>query len=95
MINPFTKHSVSIINPKWEFIKKTINVKHIPRREDLIFIEDIGKYFRVLNIIHTINKKQGIFIVVETLEQPQDSGEVLTKEEHDNNTDNQQIANPV
>jgi len=66
MINLFKKYSISILNKSWEpIIKKGAKVKFIPRQGELIYIEEKNKYYKVLNVIYYLNRKQGIFVVVE------------------------------
>lgn len=69
------KYTISIIDCKWNPIKRNLNFEFIPKRDELIYIDE--KYLTVINVIHSIGKKQDIFIVVEE----------LTKK---NDTDNQQ-----
>lgn len=60
----FRKHSVVILNKGWQPIK-AVNVKHIPRHGEYIFLEETNQYYAVLNVVYNLNKKQGIFIIVE------------------------------
>lgn len=60
----FKSHSVSILNKQWHPIKD-IKVKHIPRYGEYIYLEEKNQYYVVLNVVYNINKKQGIFIIVE------------------------------
>lgn len=61
----FNKYSVSILNSSWEVMYQKILVKHIPRMDELIYLESIGEYYQVMTIVHNINKNQGIFLIVE------------------------------
>jgi len=83
----FKNHSISIINQQWEFIVKNANIKHVPRANELIYIEVEKIYFRVINVVYNINSKQGIFIVVERLDQSPIK-KVSKVENNDTNTDN-------
>ena len=66
MINPFKKRSISILNKSWDpIITKGLELVDIPREGELLYLEEKGKYFKVLNVIYYINKKQGIFIIVD------------------------------
>lgn len=62
----FIKYSVSVLNTKWEPIFPIVKVKHIPRSGELIYLAD-KNYYRVINVVHNINSKQGIFLIVELL----------------------------
>lgn len=67
------RHSVTILNRKWETIIPTVKVKHIPRSGELLYFGD-DIYYRVVNVVHYVLKKHGIFIIVEQLgTKPQDS----------------------
>lgn len=69
MFGLFKKYSVSILDQKWEPIRKVIRVQHIPRQGELIYLDDLQAYYRVLNVVHYLNRKQGIFIIVEKLDE--------------------------
>ena len=57
-----TKYTVSILNSKWHEIKKNIEMLIIPRRDEYIYMDD--QYWEVLNVVHMLNEKQQIFIIV-------------------------------
>jgi hypothetical protein len=65
MINWFKRHSVSILDEKWNVIKENVKIKHIPRTHELIFLEETNKYYRVVNIIYNFQGGQGIYIIIE------------------------------
>lgn len=69
MFNWFKKYSVTILDQNWQPIKNVIKVKHVPRYGELIYFEEGGIYYRVIIVAHYLNKKQGIFLVVEPLNQ--------------------------
>ena len=73
MINLFKRHSISFINKSWESMGSKRRVKYIPREGELIFIEENNQYYRVLNVIYYLNKKQGVFVIIEEF------GEKVTK----------------
>ena len=60
-----TKYTVSIINSKWVKLKTNLKLSVIPRRDELIYMDE--QYFTVLNIIHMLNKKQDIFVVIDEM----------------------------
>jgi len=62
--NLFKNHSVIILNKNWQPIK-SVKVKHIPRHGEYIYLEEKNQYYAVLNVVYNLNKKQGIFIIVE------------------------------
>ena len=59
------KYSVSILNSKWEVIKRNLKLSVIPRKDEYIFLDD--RYVSVVNVIHTLNKKHEIFVIIEDL----------------------------
>lgn len=60
-----TKYTISILNSKWEPIKRNLKLKVIPREDELIFLDE--KYFNVIKVIHMLNQKQDIFIIIDDL----------------------------
>ncbi len=61
------KYNVTILNSKWEFIKKNIKLNIVPRKGEYLFIEN--QYYEIMIIVHNIiDEKQGIFLIVEPVE---------------------------
>ena len=56
------KYTISILDSKWNQMKTNIKVNAIPRMDELIFVNE--KYYSVLNIIHMLNDKHEVFVVV-------------------------------
>jgi hypothetical protein len=61
----FGKSYITLIDEKWEVVKDKLFVKSIPRSGELIYIVEYEQYYKVLNVIHNITKKQDIFVVIE------------------------------
>jgi hypothetical protein len=61
----FNKIYITLIDEKWHVVKEKLFVKSIPRSGELIYIVEQQQYYKVLNVIHNINKKQDIFVVIE------------------------------
>ena len=61
-----TKYTVSILNSKWEPLKRNLKLSVIPRCDELIYMGE--QYFTVLKVIHTLNEKQEIFIIINEME---------------------------
>ena len=59
------KYTISILNSKWEEIKRNIKIDVIPRRDEFIYLDD--QYYEVLNIVHTLDEKQDIFVIINEL----------------------------
>lgn len=61
-------YSVSVLDENWEVIIPILKLKHLPRNGELLYIKKFEDYFTVLNVIHNIEKKHGIFIIVKKYE---------------------------
>jgi hypothetical protein len=64
------KNKVTILNQKWEILNPSISFEFIPRINELIFIDDLNQYFRVVNIIYKMGllkskKLESIFLIIE------------------------------
>jgi len=57
-------HSISILDSSWGVIKDDVNLLHIPRIDEYIWIEDLGLYFKVINVVSSIkdNLRQVLII---------------------------------
>jgi hypothetical protein len=58
-----SKYWVLFLNEKWEPLKK-IKLKSIPKINEFIFFEEVQKYFRVINVVHQIGKKESTIVVL-------------------------------
>jgi signal peptidase I len=56
------KYTVSILNSKWHPIKRNVEMVIIPRRDEYVYMND--QYYEVLNVVHMLNEKQDIFVIV-------------------------------
>ena len=65
-MNLFKRYSVTVLDEKWNPLFLVVKVKHIPRAGEMVYLAD-KNYYRVINVVHNIGKKLGIFIVVELL----------------------------
>jgi hypothetical protein len=59
----YKKYTLTILNSKWEPIKNNLKLNYIPRKGEYIYMD--SKYFDVLNVVHMLNGKHKIFIIVE------------------------------
>jgi hypothetical protein len=57
------KYTVSILNSKWVVLKPSVKLFTIPKIDEFIYMDNM--YFKVLNVVHSIEKKHSVFIVVE------------------------------
>jgi hypothetical protein len=56
------KYTVSILNSKWLPLKRNVEMIIIPRKDEFIYIDE--QYYEVLNVVHMLNEKQDIFVIV-------------------------------
>lgn len=66
-----TKYTISILDSKWSVVKNNVKLLFVPRINELIYVNN--QYYKVLNVIHMLNKNQDIFVVVD----PIDNQEVI------------------
>lgn len=58
------KYKASILDSKWHLIKiEKFDV--IPRQYEYMYFDN--QYYEILNVVHTLDKKQEIFIIVSEL----------------------------
>ena len=57
-----TKYTVSILNSKWVPLKRDLKLSIIPRKDEYIYLND--QYHEVVNVVHMLNEKQDIFVVI-------------------------------
>jgi len=55
---------VVIVDESFAVIRDDVKMRDIPRYDELIYLQENGPYFRVLNVIHYTNDKHVIYIVV-------------------------------
>jgi hypothetical protein len=58
-----SKYLITLLNEKWEPLKK-IKVKSVPQVNEFLYFEDVQKYYRVINVVHQIAKKQNILVII-------------------------------
>ena len=63
------RHSITIMNDKWEVLKNNHKLSNLPRNGEFIYLEEYNSYFKVVNVIHYLNNKHGIFIIVREFSQ--------------------------
>lgn len=57
------KYNVSFLDAAWKPLNINIKIDVIPRVNEFIYLNEV--YYRVIGVVHQINKKQEIFIVIE------------------------------
>ena len=63
------KYSVTILDENWGPIKDSLKLFVIPRTDEMIYLDIYQKYYKVLNVVHYLNDKHGIFVIVKVFEQ--------------------------
>ena len=58
------KYSISLLDEQWKVVRNNIKVSVVPQQGDFIYLEDKNSYYTVSNVVHYLNDKQGIFLVV-------------------------------
>ena len=56
------KYTVSILNCKWLPIKRNVEMIIIPRKDEYVYMDE--QYYEVINVVHMLNEKQDIFVIV-------------------------------
>lgn len=70
MINFFRrKYKITLINDKWEIKESNLKLAHIPRYGEFIYLRKKNLYYKVESVIHTIDNKKDIFLVVKIFQQ--------------------------
>jgi hypothetical protein len=64
-----TKYNISLLDTKWNPIKRNLYFNSIPVKDEFIFYNE--KYYHVVNIVHSVGKKHEIFIIVDEFKQPE------------------------
>lgn len=59
-----SKHTVTLLNDNWEIIKDKIHLSSIPKKDELIYIDDIKTYYRIISVIHRLQPKHNIILVL-------------------------------
>jgi hypothetical protein len=58
------KYSVTILDESWKVLRPDMRLSIIPRTGELVYLEEFTKYFVVIKVIHYLNKKHGIFLII-------------------------------
>ena len=56
------KYTVSLLDSKWVVLKRDVKLSVIPRRDEYLYFDN--QYYEVLNVIHMLNNKQDIFVII-------------------------------
>jgi hypothetical protein len=58
-----TKYKVTLLDSKWNAVKTNVKLTVLPRRDEYVFFD--GLYYLVLNVVHTLDGQQGVFIIID------------------------------
>jgi len=59
-----TTHKVTLLSITWDRILSNLKVQAIPRAGELIYATEMDKYFEVIKVIHAIQTKHDICLLV-------------------------------
>lgn len=62
MFKIIKKYNYNIIDKKWNVLKCNLNFDVKPNINEIIYIENDKKYYKILNIIHYLNKSINILV---------------------------------
>ena len=62
------KYSVTILDENWSQMRDSLKLFVIPRIDEMIYMDTHKKYFKVINVVHYLNDKHGIFVIVKPFE---------------------------
>ena len=61
------KYTISILDSKWQPLKRNVKLSIIPRIDEYLFLDD--QYHKVVSVVHTFNKTQDVFLIIEEIKQ--------------------------
>jgi len=64
----FFRKRITLLNGDWDEIKIKTNLTIKPNAGEIIYVKELDKYFRVVNILHSLYKKHGLFVIVEPMQ---------------------------
>jgi hypothetical protein len=66
-----TKYNTTLLDSKWNPIKRNVILEVLPRKDEFIYYGET--YYRVISLVHKLEKKHDIFIVVEDFKEQEES----------------------
>jgi hypothetical protein len=69
MRNMFCRKKVvyHLVNSNREIIKSDVEFKITPRKDEYIYFNDNGPFYKVINLSHQVNNNQNIWIIIEKI----------------------------
>jgi len=59
-----SKHIVTLLDDKWQMIKSNVNLSAIPKQDELMYIDEFEKYYRIMYVIHHLHPKHNVVLVL-------------------------------
>lgn len=59
-----SKHIVTLLDEKWQTIKTNVKLSAIPKQDELMYIEEFKKYYRIMYVIHHLYPKHSVILVL-------------------------------
>lgn len=59
-----SKHIVTLLDEKWQTIKSDVKLLAIPKQDELMYIEEFKKYYRIMYVIHHLHPKHNVVLVL-------------------------------
>lgn len=63
----FFRKKITLLDGNWKEIKTKSNLTVKPNMGEMIYIDELDKYFRVVNVLHSLYRKHGLFVIVEEM----------------------------
>lgn len=77
-----TKYNITLLDSKWNPIKRNIKFDSVPKSDEFIFFKE--KYYRVINVVHSVGDNPGLFVIID---------EFIQKEQEKNNFSEKNLTN--
>ena len=59
-----SKHIVTLLDDKWQIIKDKVPLSSIPKQDELMYIDEFKKYYRIMYVIHHLQPKHNVLLVL-------------------------------
>lgn len=58
------KHIVTLLDENWKIIKDKAELSSIPKQDELIYIEELNNYYRIIYVIHHLQPKHNVVLIL-------------------------------
>ena len=59
-----SKYIVTLVDENWVVIKDKVNLFSIPKQDELMYIDEKEKYYRIMYVIHHLRPKHNVVLVL-------------------------------